>query len=331
MTGLEVLHCGPATSVQDGGRRGFRRFGVPLAGAADPRALAQANVLAGNAPEAAAIEFALAGGTFRVGAAPLVLAASPGLALAVERSPATAGCAVRAEPGAHVGVGPLRGCVYGYLAVAGAIRTEPAMGSRSVHARSGIGGRPLRAGDVLPAESAAPGHPLWCLTDPPASQAPIRVVLGPQDDAFTAVALGAFLGQPFRVEPRSDRMGVRLAGPALAHAAGYNIVSDGVVPGSVQVPGDGLPIVLLQDCQTTGGYPKIATVVSADLGRLAQVSPGGTVRFAAVDVTEAVAAARQMAAEIAALSGVRQRLSEAASVARLLSENLIGGVVDARC
>ena len=331
MTGLEVLRCGPGMSVQDGGRRGFRRFGVSVAGAVDLRALAFANALAGNPPDTAAIEVALIGAAFRIGEGEILLATSPGLALAIDGEAVRPGSAVRAGSGASVTVGPLRGRVYGYLAVAGGIRTAPEMGSRAVHARSGVGGRPLRPGEHVPCAPAPANLPLWRLPEPAAGgEEPIRVVPGPQEDRFTAEALETFLGSVYRVEPRSDRMGVRLAGPRLTHLRGYNIVSDGVLPGSVQVPGDGQPIVLLADCQTTGGYPKIATVISADLGRLAQIPPGGSLRFAAVSLDGAVAAARHMAAEIAALAGARQRSGEIASVERLLSQNLIGGVVDAR-
>jgi allophanate hydrolase subunit 2 len=154
-------------------------------------------------------------------------------------------------------------------------------------------------------------------------------MFGPQDDHFTDAALAALTATDWTVMPRSDRMGCRLDGAVLPHARGFNIVSDGVVPGSVQVPGDGRPIVLMRDCQTTGGYPKIATVIGPDLDRLAQVPPGGTVRFAAVARTEAVAAAAALRQRIDGLAALARPAGADPSSEDLLALNLIGGVVDA--
>jgi len=330
MSALEVIACGTGASVQDLGRTGFRRFGVSTAGAMDRHALARANALVGNAPGTAAVELTLAGARFRVQAAPLLVAtAGPGVKLEIDGRRIPADTSVRAESGTTLTVGPARGGVYGYLAVAGGIRTAPDLGSRALHLRSGIGGRPLAPGTVLPCVPAGPDTPSRRL--PPAAPpdpGPIRVVPGPQEDAFTADGLATFLSAAYTVHPKSDRMGLRLTGPSPAHAAGYNIVSDGIVPGSVQVPGDGQPIVLMRDCQTTGGYPKIATVISADLDRLAQLSPGASLRFAAVTPEKAIAAARAAAQAIAALSANARPLPPLDDTGHLLSHNLIGGVVD---
>jgi allophanate hydrolase subunit 2 len=159
-----------------------------------------------------------------------------------------------------------------------------------------------------------------------------RVILGPQDDYFTQAGIDALLSSTYTVTPASDRMGMRLSGPTIAHAKGYNIVSDGIAPGSIQVPGNGLPIVLLADRQTTGGYPKIATVISADLPALGRLVPGAQVAFGAVDIVAAEAAARRLAADLAALSDriVPARREPVLDAARLLAENLVSGVADAR-
>jgi allophanate hydrolase subunit 2 len=159
-----------------------------------------------------------------------------------------------------------------------------------------------------------------------------RVILGPQDDYFTQEGIATLLGSTYTVTPASDRMGMRLAGPTIAHAKGYNIVSDGIAPGSIQVPGNGLPIVLLADRQTTGGYPKIATVISADLPALGRLVPGAQVAFEAVDIEAAEAAARCLAADLAALPDriVPARREPVLDAARLLGENLVSGVADAR-
>jgi biotin-dependent carboxylase-like uncharacterized protein len=329
--GLRVEACGPGTTVQDTGRTGWRRFGVATAGAMDRDALALANTLVGNPPAAAAVELALAGARFRVeGAALLLAVAGPGVALAIDGRAVAPGTSARAEPGSAVSVGPVRGGVYACLAVGGGFALAPQMGSLSMHRRSGVGGRALVPGDRLPCHGGAT-VPRRLMRPLPPQAGPIRVMAGPQRDHFTDAAWATLLSAAFRIDARSDRMGCRLDGPVLAHAAGYNIVSDGVVPGSIQVPGDGRPIVLMRDAQTTGGYPKIAAVIGADLDRLAQTPPGAAVRFAAVDRAAAVAAWRdRLAARAALATAVVALPAEPMSAAALLGANLIDGVIDAR-
>jgi biotin-dependent carboxylase-like uncharacterized protein len=237
---------------------------------------------------------------------------------------------VVAAPGDRLVVGAARGGVYGYLAVAGGFARMGEMGSLSVHRRSGIGGRPLAAGDELDT-AAAPGRPgpLSLPGLPPPHDGPFRVVLGPQDDLFTPEAVATFLREPYVVTARADRMGTRLAGPPLAHAKGFNIVSDGIVTGHIQVPGDGQPIVLMRDRQTTGGYPKIATLASVEIARFAQQPPGTAIRFRAASpgelrgaLTAHLDAVAQMLARVAPAGGTL-------TTERLLSVNLISGVEDA--
>lgn len=324
---LRVEACGPATSLQDLGRFGLQRFGVSPAGAMDPAMLARANLLVGNAPGEAAVEFCLVGGTFVLEDAP-ALVAVVGVACTVDGRPAAALTGAMLAPGQRLAVAPPRGSVYAYLAVAGGFAVRADMGSVSVHRRSGIGGRPLRPGDTLALAAApAPGaHVLSLPALPPAGEGPIRVIPGPQDDLFTPQAMDAFLGETFTVSTMADRMGTRLTGPRLAHAHGYNIVSDGIVTGHVQVPGDGQPIVLMRDRQTTGGYPKIATVISADLARFAQLPPGAPVRFRAVSRAEAVEA---LARQRDALAEMARRVGPAGgelTSERLLALNLVSGV-----
>jgi biotin-dependent carboxylase-like uncharacterized protein len=195
----------------------------------------------------------------------------------------------------------------------------------------GLEGRGLRAGDVLPlADLAAPQRELQALEASwlAASEEPIRAVLGPQADYFPQEAIGEFLSAPWRVGQRSDRMAYRLEGVRLAHAKGHDIVSDGVALGAIQVPGDGAPLVLMADRQPTGGYPKIANVIGADIGRLAQRRPGEAFSFSAVSIEQAVAARRELGEAIGA--GVRLRpVGGEISTELLLSANLIGGVADA--
>lgn len=324
MSALVVDRCGPGASVQDGGRVGWRRHGVSGAGAMDRLALAVANALVGNAPDAAAVELTLAGARFRVESGPVLVAASgPGVTLRVDDRALPPGLSAEARD--TVEVSAIRGGVHGYLAVAGGVDVPPEMGSRSVHLRSGIGGAMLAPGARLPVVGGAL-TPQALDRLPEHAAGPIRFLPGPQDDWFGPEVLDLLAGSEWQVDARSDRMGRFLSGPQLAPRAG-SMVSDGVLPGSIQVPPAGQPIILMRDCQTTGGYPKIATVISADLDRLAQLPAGARFRLMPVDRAAAVAAAQALARTMAALA---PRPAGGLDSARLLSVNLIGGVVDAR-
>jgi biotin-dependent carboxylase-like uncharacterized protein len=323
------------TSLQDTGRTGWQRFGVSRSGAMDRLALAEANALVGNPPGEAALELTLLGGVFQAVDGPVRVAlAGASMRASLGGAPLPPGRSAVLAPGGSLAIGPATAGVFGYLAVAGGFDVAPALGSLSLQPRAGLGGlggRALRAGDRLPLRSQDPQGPDRRLT--PArleADAPVRVVLGPQDDYFANDAVAAFLAATWTVSAEADRMGYRLAGPVLPHARGYNIVSDGIVAGSVQVPGSGLPIVMMADHQTTGGYPKIATVISADLRILAQRPPGGAVRFRAVSVSDAQAAARDRARLVASLAGraVRAEVS-LPGVEDLLALNLAGAAADA--
>jgi 5-oxoprolinase (ATP-hydrolysing) subunit C len=330
---LVVEACGPGTSLQDGGRVGYQRYGVASSGAMDRLALAAANALVGNPAGAAAIEFTLLGGRFTAagGRIRVAVAGAPsGLALDGQAVPSSATLTVGS--GQVLAVGPMRAGVYAYLAVAGGFDLPPQLGSLSLHQRAALGGfhgRTLQAGDRLPLHPAPDGPAMTLPPVPLPGDRAIRVVLGPQDDLFTARGIETFRTAVFRVSQQADRMGYRLAGPAIEHAAGYNIVSDGIVWGSVQVPGSGEPICMMADRQTTGGYPKIATVASADLRVLAQRRPGDPVRFEAVGIEAAQRLARERTAEIAALTAALTPLRRVPTIEELLALNLAGAAVDA--
>ncbi len=337
MTALVVLAAGPATSLQDAGRFGWQRYGVGPAGAMDRRSLALANALAGNPPGAAAIEFALAGGRLRVeGAAARIALAGADCTLKIDGASVPALASATALDGQTIEVGPARAGVFAYLAVAGAFTLAPALGSLSLHHRTGLGGlegRSLRPGDRLPLRLPEPaGHELAL---PGASQGqtgPIRVVLGPQDDHFTPAALATLVNSDYAISEQADRMGLRLNGPKLEHSAkGYNIVSDGIPTGAIQVPGNGQPLILLADRQTTGGYPKVATVIGTDLPRLVQLRPGAAVRFAVVERAEAIRIARADDAAFRQLiATIRPAGLATLASSELLALNLVDGVVDAQ-
>jgi 5-oxoprolinase (ATP-hydrolysing) subunit C len=296
MSKLVISAIGPASSVQDGGRHGAQRYGLTPSGAVDRLALSAANSLLGNAAFAAAIEVGPFGAAFtaRDGAVRVALAGAP-------RNADVAGRAVAFDTsmtltdGETLTLGFARGGSFSYLAIERGIAGEPMFGSLSVNARAGLGSpypRPLQTGDEL--QTAAASGAAERRIDLPASvDGPIRVVLGPQDDEFGDESKNLFLDSEWKVSATSDRMGYRLEGPVIKHLHGHNIVSDGTVNGSIQVPGNGAPIVLMPDRGTSGGYPKIATVISADLGRFAQTPAGRGFRFKSVSMAEAQAEARK--------------------------------------
>ena len=308
---LRVVAAGSQTTVQDLGRIGWARFGVAPNGALDEGAIRWANLLVGNEPDAAALEFALLGpAVANDGPTPLVCAltgADFGATVAGAAQPPWRSFLL--PPGATLTLGACQRGARGYLAVAGGVAVPLALGSRSTDPRAGIGGiggRALRAGDRVPL--APPATPPEMGLALPAARIPaydaaqiVRVVLGPQDDRFTDDALVTFLSSHYTVTRDADRMGVRLDGPVLLFKgsdsgvadsagggmSGADIISEGVATGAIQVPAHGRPIVLLAARQTTGGYAKIATVIGADLWRLGQARPGDTLRFRAVPVAEA--------------------------------------------
>jgi biotin-dependent carboxylase-like uncharacterized protein len=334
MTALVIKTCGPMTSLQDRGRYGYQRFGVSPSGAMDRRGLAMANVLVGNPHETGAIEFMHLGGSVTADGGDIQVAlAGADSTLSIDGKPVGPRMSVILKDGQTAEIGHARTGLFAYLAVAGGFFVPPQLGSLSLHLRSrmgGLDGRPLRAGDRLDCAGVEQtGSPMYLPGDLPEDGGPIRVMLGPQDDYFTPGAIRTFFESEFTVSPQADRMGFQLAGPVLEHAKGFNIVSDGIVEGHIQVPGNGQPIVLMRDRQTAGGYPKIATVISADLDRFAQLQPGSPVRFQAVERTEAVAAARALKEWIASLPATLVPVQTALTTEHLLAANLISGAVDA--
>jgi KipI family sensor histidine kinase inhibitor len=299
---VEVLEAGLLTTVQDGGRPGWRRFGVGAAGAMDERALVEANGAVGNPAGAAVLECTVAGPTLRFLAAAHLAVTGADLGAVLHRADlgdwrVPLGVRVRARAGNVLAFsGPRRGC-RAYVAIAGGFDVPEVLGARSTDLAGtfgGFGGRPLRAGDALragPAAAAAFVQASARARSETGGVTTVRVVAGPQDDLFTAAALRVFFSSEYGVRPGSDRVGCRLEGAALAHVGPSEIPSDGMLPGCIQVPPDGQPIVMGADSPTTGGYPKIATVIRADRPLVAQLVPGRSrVRFERVTVEAALLA-----------------------------------------
>jgi len=336
---LQVLAPGFHTTVQDLGRTGYQDIGVPVSGALDRVSLQIANALAGNPPGTPGLEIVLSGPTLEVIADAVRFAlfgAGAGLKIGRENPRIIAsGQSVTLRRGEVLQVVACQLASCCYLAVEGGIAVPLVLGSASTYVRAGFGGlhgRALQSGDVVPLRiSSAPERAELRLPHPPdlSRDQSIRVILGPQLEYFTEEAVAALLGAEFCVSQNADRMGMRLDGPPLRHCRGWDIVSDAIPTGAIQVPGSGQPIVLLADHQTTGGYPKVATVISADLPALGRRRPGDTLRFAAVTVEEAEELCREHDRRLVRLLADLQPVegSGAVDLPSLYDGNLISGVV----
>lgn len=292
MLTLEVISPGFFTTVQDLGRRGYRQFGLPRGGAADVFALQVANVLVGNPHDAAGLECTATGPALRL-LRPALLSCTGAGAPCLNGELLPSQASFHARVGDLLAIRPAPPGLRAYLAVSGGIDVPVVMSSRSTCLKAGFGGhqgRPLRAGDVLSCEPRRGGRPARAPTGEVDGSGPLRVILGPQDDRFTREGLATLLHSEYRVTHECDRMGCRLQGPPIGHAGPADIVSDGVPEGSLQVPAGGQPILMLCDGQPTGGYAKPAVVISADLGRVAQLVPGSAVTFSVVNREQARAA-----------------------------------------
>lgn len=293
MSVLEVIAAGPLTSVQDVGRFGAQRYGLAPSGAMDRLSLATANALVGRPLPAPAIEIGPIRAVFVARGGPLCVALTGALRFArIGGNPCPLYRTFTLRDGETLTLDAARKGMFSYLAIAGELKGEAMFGSFSVNARAGLGSpypRLLQSGDRLTYENVA-SLPDRTMAPPIFGEGAIRVVPGPQYDEFGESA-EIFFNSPWQISPASDRIGYRLEGVALTHAGNFNIVSDGTVDGSIQIAG-GQPIVLMKDRGTTGGYPKIATIISADLGRFAQTRPRHTLRFAEIGVDAAQDEAR---------------------------------------
>jgi 5-oxoprolinase (ATP-hydrolysing) subunit C len=343
---LTVAAAGALATIQDLGRPGWRRFGVPRSGALDPAALRIANALAGNPAGDPAIEFFLAGPALKAGEHGVHLGLAGDFRSVLTRTNGEKQAidgwrSVTLGPGETLRAGAPASSRVGVIAVRG-LAAAQTLGSASSYLRARLGaneGRALREGDRLEADAASTPEPgthaaeRWLRTPPARATGPIRVVPGPQADHFDAAAMAAFEAGPWTVSAEADRMGIRLQGQALVHRAdkGAEIASDATVPGSIQVPGNGQPIVLLADGQTAGGYPKIGTVISADLARLATAPVGSSLQFALISVAEAEAAARTAEAALqATLASIRWVAFDGdIDLDAIYSANLVSGMIDA--
>jgi allophanate hydrolase len=336
--GLKVVAPGLHTTVQDLGRVGYQNIGVPVSGALDGFGLRLANALVGNPQGTAALEILVSGPTIEIAAdTARISLVGTGASLGIRGETTrvvAAGQSVTVQRGDIVQIALGRQSACCYLAVEGGVAVPRILGSASTYARAafgGLNGRALQRDDVIPlvvgcaserSELRAPATPSG------SPKQPIRVVLGPQHEYFRKESLAALFEAEFRVSKDADRMGMRLDGPVLRHRRGWDIVSDAIATGSIQVPGSGQPIVLLADHQTTGGYPKIATVISADLPALGRRRPGDPLRFVAVELEAAEEMCREAEREFAKLVAALEPVpnDNGLDIRSLYGENLISGV-----
>jgi biotin-dependent carboxylase-like uncharacterized protein len=343
---LSIVRPGLLTTIQDLGRVGHQSLGIAVCGALDPVALRAANALAGNPPEVGVLEVLHLGPTLVVEADDVRMSfAGPRATIdilpnvaAIRGRPVETMRSVRLRRGEVIRIGSLAGGAALYVAVEGGFDVAPMLGSVSTDIRAGIGGwqgRALVAGDHLPLRriSASPHEESRIVGLDLSPPSVVRAIIGPQDDYFSATDIDVFFASTYAVGAGSNRMGMRLEGAPVAHARGHNITSDAIAPGSIQVPGNGQPIILLADRQTTGGYPKIATVISADMPAVGRLTMGAKIRFEPVTVEEALRLRRLFMNEITRIPGriepVRNGVEAVELAPKLSDHNLISGVVDA--
>ena len=286
-----IRQPGPLSTVQDLGRTGCQSLGFPVSGAMDTRALRIGNLLLGNPENAAAVEMTMAGMTVEFTSAAIIALTGADMAATLNGEPLPPWTAVYVHKGDTLACGAAVTGLRGYLCVAGGIDVPEVLGSRSTSLKVGLGGfegRKLKAGDWIGYFGALENTAGRSYTpDTYPDSVVLRAVPGPQDDMFTEKGLDTFFGSVYTVTPESDRMGIRLDGPAIETKKTSDIISDGIGPGSVQIPASGKPIILAADRQTTGGYAKIAAVCSADLWRLAQARPGTKITFERITLAAA--------------------------------------------
>jgi antagonist of KipI len=299
MSLIEVRAPGLLTTVQDLGREGFGPMGVSPSGAADAVALRIGNRLVGNAEGAAGLEMTLLGGTFFFREAAVVALTGSDFAPTLDQERVETWSSVEIRAGQTLQLGPTQAGARCYLCVRGGIDVKSFLGSASTHLLSGLGGfegRALRKGDVLKLGRARESFRTFRKRDLArraleglAPRKVLRVTVGPQSDWFSKEARKIFYESAYRVAEESNRMGLRLEGAAIALAAGGEMISEGVSLGAVQITAGGLPIILFVEQQTTGGYPKIANVISADMSSLGQLRPRDEIRFEPVEMETAQA------------------------------------------
>ena len=327
---LLIRRAGPGVTVQDMGRPGHLGSGLSRGGAADTLALWEGAALLGQPETCAALELAGMGGSFAVTEDTRIALTGAPMSASRDGAPLAWNASHLLRPGEELAIGPTRAGVYGYLHLGGGIATAPWLGARAVHTSAGIGAA-CQPGDSLPlGQDAGTGGTGLCLPQGDRfSGGAVRLVPSVQTSLFPEAARARFVQSVFSRDARGNRMGVRLIpdGPGFGSDAGLTVLSEVIVPGDVQITGDGTPFVLLADCQTTGGYPRIGSVLPCDLPRVAQAAPGTALRFVFVAMDEALTIERAEQDRRRALRRACVPLvRDPATIPDLLSYQLISGV-----
>ncbi len=329
---LHIVQAGPAMSVQDRGRPGYRAQGLTVAGAMDEIALAEGAALLGQPAVLAAIEMAGSGGVFTADQDTRIALTGAVMAASINGNAVVWNASHLLPAGATLSIGGARNGSYGYLHLGGGVDIAPVMGSRASHLRAGVG-QLLATGDTLPIGADTGTQVALTLT--PENRfdgGVVRYVASMQTDDFDAATRARFAETTFKRDPRANRMGVRMGFDDAGFATGdaLSIVSEVVVPGDIQIAGDGAPFVLMFECQTTGGYPRIGTVIPCDLPRIAQLQAGTPLRFEFVDLDMAVDLQTRHLNTLRALPGrVTPLVRDPASIRDLVGYQLISGAISA--
>ena len=293
--GIQIINGGFLTTIQDMGRYGYQETGMSVSGVMDTRAASLANILVGNDTNEAVIEITMMGPTMKFTEDEIIAVTGGDLGAKIDGKPVERYRAVLVKAGQTLSFMGMYGGSRAYIAFAGGLDIPVVMGSRSTNLKSKVGGyegRKLGTGDEIAFRAPASWLPhmaerVYGLPSYGAKEWTLRVVMGPQDDCFTDKGINTFLNSTYTISNEYDRMGCRMEGDVIEHKNGGDIITDGISFGAVQVPSHGNPIVMMADHQTTGGYTKIANVISVDLPRLAQCRPGYQIRFEKVDIEEA--------------------------------------------
>ncbi|WP_170414688.1 biotin-dependent carboxyltransferase family protein [Ruegeria atlantica] len=328
---LIVHRIGPACTIQDQGRVGYLDQGLSRSGAADLQALHEGAVLLGQSPQLAALEMAGMGGEFEA-TQPLGIALTGApMQASIDGAPVVWNASHQMEAGQRLVIGAVTRGTYGYLHVSGGVASKSFLGSRSAHLTAKIG-KTVQAGDTLPANSGPPVRGMRLTLGNRFSGGVLRVIASFQTPLFDQETLDRFAQTEFRRGSRANRMGMQLdsEGEGFAAQGQLNILSEVITPGDIQMTGTGNPFILLPECQTTGGYPRIATVLPCDLPRAAQTPAGGKIRFEFVSLDEATTLQTAYSAELARLPGrVEPLVRDPHDIPDLLSYQLIGGMISA--
>ncbi len=329
---LQILQAGPALSLQDLGRPGYRAQGLTLGGAADPTAIYEGAALLRQSATYAVIEMAGSGGSFSADTDIRIALTGAKMAANIDGDPLIWNASHMLPAGAKLTIGGAQNGSYGYLHVGGGFATDPQMGSRASHLSAGLG-HALKSGETLPVGADSGKDTAMTLpADPRFGGGVVRVVASMQTEAFAIETRERFFQTPFKRDTRANRMGVRMdhEGDGFSTDGQLSIVSEVIVPGDIQITGDGAPFVLMCECQTTGGYPRIGTVIPCDLPRIAQAQAGTPIRFEFIGLDQAATLQLRYLKELKSLtSHVTPLVRDPANIRDLLNYQLIGGAVSA--